>query len=100
MRASGPSMENAVLMPPHMVYQERLEEHRERRSRHENLESLLGNARLVVFLAGLLAAWMAFGAHWLSPWWVAFPGIAFLILLPIHDRLNPSISHAHRAMAF
>jgi len=93
-------MEKAEPMPPQMVYRQRLEEHRERRSRDEKLESLLGNARLVVFLAGLLMAWMAFGAHWLSPWWVAFPVIAFLILLPIHDRVNRAIAHANRAMAF
>ncbi|MFL5244319.1 MAG: MutS-related protein [Gemmataceae bacterium] len=100
MEAPNLNLANAKLNGPREVYLRQAETHRERRSREERLESVVGNGRLAVFLVGLLIAWMAFGAHWLSPWWIAVPATAFLVLLPIHDRVNRAIARANRAIAF
>jgi len=59
----------------------------------------LSYARLAVFAAGavvLLAAWRG----WIPPWWIALPGVAFLMLVVRHDRIIRARDAAARAIAF
>src|SRR5262245_2160684 len=58
----------------------------------------LSYARLAVFATGavvLVAAWRG----WIPPWWIALPGIAFLVLVVRHDRIIRARDAAARAIA-
>jgi hypothetical protein len=58
----------------------------------------LSYARLAVFAAGavvLIAGWRG----WIPPWWIALPGIAFLMLVVRHDRIIRARDAAARAIA-
>jgi len=72
-----------------------------RRAAHMTLtrsDERLSYGRLAVFAAGavvLVAAWRG----WIPPWWVALPGVAFLILVVRHDRIIRSRDAAARAIA-
>src|SRR5262245_58662688 len=58
----------------------------------------LSYARLAVFATGavgLVAAWRG----WIPPWWIALPGIAFLMLVVRHDRIIRARDAAARAIA-
>src|ERR1700730_17749210 len=82
---SGLEKQKADLQGPHEAYRQRVTDHRNGLADLERKESLLGNARIVIFLAGCLAAWMAFGADWFSAWWLTVAIAAFLMVLPLHD---------------
>jgi MutS domain V len=63
-------------------------------------ERLLGNARVAVFLAALLAGWFAFGMHLFSPWWLLAPLAIFIVLLFRHEQVVRDGHRARRAVAF
>jgi hypothetical protein len=81
-------------------YRNRLEERRGRSVVLSRLERLIGNARVAVFLAGLGIAWLAFGAHRLSSWWLALPATAYFVLLVRHEQVTRSWHRARRAVSF
>jgi hypothetical protein len=72
-----------------------------RRATHMTLtrsDERLSYARLTVFAAGaiiLVAAWRG----WLPAWWIALPGVAFLMLVVRHDRIIRARDAAARAIA-
>lgn len=72
-----------------------------RRGAHMTLtrrDERLSYARLAVFAVGvvlLLAAWRG----WIPPWWIALPGVAFLMLVVRHDRVIRARDAAARAIA-
>ena len=53
-----------------------------------------------VFLVGAGLAWLAFGAHFLDPWWLAVPLVGFIGLVIGHDRVNRARIRSARAVAF
>src|SRR5439155_210810 len=63
-------------------------------------ERLLGNGRVVVFLAGLLLAYPTFKLELFSPWWLLAPLGIFSILLVRHERVTRALLRAGRAVAF
>src|SRR5262245_10324221 len=63
-------------------------------------ERLVGNARVVVFLAGLVVAYFALFAHALSAWWIALPVALFVGLLFVHESVTRDWHRASRAVAF
>ena len=71
-----------------------------RRATHLTLtrsDERLSYARLAVFAAGaiiLVAAWRG----WLPAWWIAHPGVAFLMLVVLHDRIIRARDAAARAI--
>ena len=72
-----------------------------RRAAHMTLtrrDERLSYARLAVFAAGaivLIGAWRG----WVPPWWIALPGVAFLMLVVRHDRIIGARDAAARAIA-
>lgn len=85
---------------PRQEYQTRRELRRQREVLLGGRERLVGNARVVVFLAGLGLAWLAFGAHALSGWWLLVPIVLFSVLLFIHEQVTRDWYLARRAVAF
>jgi hypothetical protein len=85
---------------PREVYANRLQERRQRLAELGRLERWVGNARVGLFLVGLLLAWLAFGAGLLSGWWLAVPAVPFVVLLLVHEAVTRKWRRAGRAAEF
>ncbi len=85
---------------PREEYVARLAARRGRAAALAGRERVLGNARVGVFLAGLLLAWLAFGAKVASAWWLILPGSAFVVLLFAHEAVTRAWRRAARAAEF
>jgi hypothetical protein len=85
---------------PVSEYARRLEQRRRRNADLTWRERLAGNGRVVVFLLGVLVAFLAFGAHWLSPAWLVLPILLYSILLIYHERVTRAWHRSRRAVAF
>lgn len=60
----------------------------------------IGNARLAGGLLLAVAAWLAFGQQWISPWWMAPPAAAFLGLIVLHEKTVRTRRDAARSVRF
>ncbi len=85
---------------PHEEYTHRLDDRRRSRAELAWRERLLGNGRVVVFVAGLLLAYPAFRLELFSPWWLLVPLAAFSLLLVQHERVTRALLRSGRAVAF
>jgi hypothetical protein len=85
---------------PQEVYARRLQERRRRTERLGGRERLVGNARVLVFLAGLAIAWLALRSHVSSAWWLVLPVAAYAALLVQHERVTRAWHRARRAVSF
>jgi len=63
-------------------------------------ERLVGNARVVLFLLGLVLAWLAFFGRVLSPWWLLLPATVFTYVLFWHESVVRAWHRASRAVGF
>jgi hypothetical protein len=63
-------------------------------------ERRISQARLGVFLAAVVLAWLTFDAALLSPWWLVIPVAAFVALAVKHDGVIRARRRAERARAF
>jgi hypothetical protein len=98
--APMPQSSQAVSSPPAKEYAQRLEERRRRTEQLTRQERLLGYSRLLVGLIGLLILLLAFGAHWLSAWWLLAPILLYSVLLFYHERVTRAWHRSLRAVAF
>ncbi|MGH9348490.1 MAG: MutS-related protein [Vicinamibacterales bacterium] len=85
---------------PAQEYRQRLDARRAAHARLAALDERLSYARLAVFAAGAVAAWLAFRADALSPWWLAGPVAVFAWLMRRHDGVVRARDAAARAAAF
>jgi hypothetical protein len=85
---------------PHAEYRQREAKHRERAAAAGRREEQISRGRLGVALAGLLIAWVAFGAGWISPWWLVIPAGAFAALLAFHAHVRRQRRRAERGAAY
>lgn len=85
---------------PREEYARRLDAARVEKVRLDRRESLLGNARVIVFFAGLICLYIVFWERLISPWWLAAPIWAFLILLQRYDRLRRAMVLNDRVVSY
>jgi hypothetical protein len=85
---------------PHEEYARRLKARQALSAELERRHIALGNAKLVLFAAAGAIAWLAFGRHWFSAWWLAAPAAAFVPLALLHERVIRKRRLADRAAAF
>jgi hypothetical protein len=78
----------------------RLTARREAVLRLDRRDAAVARGRLAVFAAALALAWLAFGAHRLSAWWLLAPVAAFVALAALHDRVFSERARMRRAVAF
>jgi hypothetical protein len=79
-------------------YRRRLQERDSRVAHLDRLHIRLGNVRLAVAIAAAVLAWLTFGKHTLSPWWLAVPAGFFLVLATVHSRVLRARDLAQRAV--
>ena len=87
-------------MNPLAEYQSRLAARRELSEREQKLFRTIGNARLLVGIAGVALAFFVFGETIVAPWWLLVPLAAFLALVVIHARVVERLERANRAVSF
>jgi len=51
-------------------------------------------------MVGVIVAFFVFGETVLSPWWLAIPAAAFLVLVVVHARVAERLERAQRAVRF
>ncbi|HEY7329758.1 MAG TPA: hypothetical protein VH592_19140 [Gemmataceae bacterium] len=95
-----PEASQAVSSPPAKEYAQRLDSRRRRTMQLARQERLLGYSRLLVGLIGLVVLLLAFGAHWLSAWWLLLPIVAYSVLLFYHERVTRAWHRSLRAVVF
>jgi hypothetical protein len=81
-------------------YARRLDERRATVAMLARREALVGNLRVVVFVAGLVLLVLVFWTGHVAPGWLAVPGVLFLPLLIAFDRVRSRARHAGRAVTF
>ena len=84
---------------PRQAYQTRLEARRAAVARLDERHRTLGNVRLLVFVIGGVLAWLAWGRHAVSPFWLALPLAAFAVLVVAHERVLRGRKAAQRSVA-
>ncbi len=67
---------------------------------YETIHIRLGNVRLLLFVVALIVAWASIRAHYLSPWWLAAPVAAFVVIASYHTRVLRAQELARRAAEF
>ena len=87
-------------MLPSEEYVQRRTERASRVARFEKIHIRLGNLRLFLAVIAAVLAWASFRAHYLSPWWLIAPVVAFVMLGIWHSRVLRSRELAERAVVF
>lgn len=85
---------------PRAEYGKRIEMRRASAARLESWHRRIGNARLALFTAGAVLAWLALISHKISPWWLLVPAVLFLGLMAWHERVLRSLQRVRRAIDF
>src|SRR6185295_1234010 len=85
---------------PLAEYRARLDARRAAVARHDRADLRLAQARFLTILIIGLVAWLAFGQHALSPWWLLAAGAVFGVLVVLHDRVIQAKRRAARAVTF
>jgi hypothetical protein len=60
----------------------------------------LGNAKLAAATIAGLLAWLTFGRHAVSGWWLAAPAAMFAVLVVVHGRVLAARRRAERSARF
>jgi hypothetical protein len=100
-RGTGEVVQTATpLSSPTKEYTQRLQERQQRTGQLAGRERLVGNARVFIFLLGVLLLFLAFGTHSLSAWWLAIPIVLSTVLLFYHERVTRAWHRSKRAVIF
>jgi hypothetical protein len=81
-------------------YVQRLNDRQSRVAHYEKIHIRIGNVRLVLALLAAIMAWASFKGHYLSPWWLVVPVVAFGSVAAWHSRILRALELAQRAAAF
>jgi hypothetical protein len=84
---------------PTIEYQQRLRARQAAFAGLSQQDARMSYARVLVFGAGLAAAYFA-ARGVLSPWWIAAPLAGFVVLIVIHDRVIRARNAMSQAIAF
>ncbi|HVX65329.1 MAG TPA: hypothetical protein VHA11_01935 [Bryobacteraceae bacterium] len=85
---------------PRKEYEVRLAARRAKAGELEGRHIALGNARLAVAAIAVVIAWLTFGRHAISGWWLLAPAAAFAVLAIIHGRVLRARRRAERSIQF
>jgi hypothetical protein len=85
---------------PQREYTNRLTQHQNERDSLAQTDSRLSDIRLYVVIAAGVAAWLAFGWHWFSPWALLLFAVGFTALAVHHERVVKRLTRSKRVVAF
>ena len=85
---------------PAEEYRNRLKARESRVAECEKVHIQLGNVRLFLVLAAALMAYLAFGRHLFSGWWMALPVFVFFSVAVYHSRVLEHLDRARRAVSY
>ena len=85
---------------PRALLAQRLEERTARHCGYERQDLRVSTARFVVFLVGLVLAWLSIQSGMFSPAFLVLPGLVFAGLIIWHERVLRAKDRAERARAF
>jgi hypothetical protein len=85
---------------PRIEYGHRIEQRRAAAARLKSWHYRIGNTRLIVFIAAVVLAWLAFRSKVLSPWWLLVPSFGFLALVVWHSRVLQRLQRITRSVEF
>jgi len=85
---------------PSEEYVRRRTDRQSRVAHCEKIHIRLGNFRLVLALLAVILAWASLRSHFLSPWWLTAPVVAFAGIAVWHSRVLRERELAERAVAF
>ena len=85
---------------PRHEYTQRRGDRQQQAERQARRERLVGNARVVVFLAGMVAGYFALATTRLHPLWLAPFVVGFGVLLFFHESVTRAWHRATRAVGF
>ncbi|MEW5848907.1 MAG: DNA mismatch repair protein MutS [Myxococcota bacterium] len=84
--------------PPAQEYARRLQLHLDAAALHDRRDAAVAAARVAVFGAGVVIAWMAFRDN-VSASYLGIPAVVFVALLVVHERINRALERSRRAAA-
>jgi hypothetical protein len=87
-------------LPPALEYSERLRARESRVARHNRTHIRFGNIRLLVAIIFAVIAWLSLIRHTFSPWWLAAPVVAFVLVASNHTKILQQLNYAERAVTF
>ncbi len=87
-------------MVPSEEYASRLAARELRVAEHDRIHIRLGNLRLALALLTVVIGWLALARHLFSPWWLAAPVLAFIVLAAYHARVLRRRDMAQRSVTF
>jgi hypothetical protein len=85
---------------PKSEYNERLDLFLKAAETHDRAHLQIGYGKLAVLAAGLVVLWCIFARHWLSPWWLAAPIVAYGLFSALHGRILAAKNRALTAANF
>jgi len=85
---------------PREEYEARLRRRLEEAERAGQHHIAIGNARLVVVIAGVILVWLAVARHIVAVWWLGAPAAIFAALAIVHARILRRQARAKRAVRF
>jgi hypothetical protein len=85
---------------PRVEYTRRQAYHSSRAKAYRAHEQRLGNIRMVVFLAALVALWLVVVSHLFHAGWLLVPAAVFAVLGGLHQRTQRRRTSAERRAAF
>ncbi len=89
------------LIPPPLDEYKKRQQAREAQVAHfENLHVKMGNLRLVVVVATLIAGWFSLYRHSFSAWWLLAAAVLFLVIAILHARVLHQRFCTERAVTF
>jgi hypothetical protein len=90
----------ATATTPRQEYAARRQDRSQRVARLARREQVVGNGRVVVFLAILVVGWLALKSQVIGLGWQLLPVGLFAALLVLYERLTRALYQARRAVAF
>lgn len=85
---------------PRAEYESRLEQKLSSVGTLDRWHHRIGNTRLILFVAGVILAWLAFHSQRISPWWILIPCCGFLALVIGHGEVLQKMQRLRRAVEF
>jgi hypothetical protein len=88
------------VLAPQIEYSQRLEARQKVFASKERAHIRIGNYKLLIIAAGLVAAWLSLRDHKFSAAWLAVPLLIYFTLAVLHEQVLRARNRSERAASF